>query len=81
VLCEGQKVVASIDHKEGSLMHLRLMDPNDPAAHDPLVCINADLLHDGLAAMDRKLANDCPFIRTAQAMGKLQEAVADAKRG
>jgi staphylococcal nuclease domain-containing protein 1 len=77
-LCEGRKLVANVDHKEGSLMHLRLMDPTDPAAqHDPLACINADLLRDGLAAIDRK----CRYLAAyPQIMKKLQEAVADAKR-
>jgi staphylococcal nuclease domain-containing protein 1 len=44
-------------------MHLRLMNSNDSAAqHDPLACINADILRDSLA-IDRKLANNCSFIR------------------
>jgi staphylococcal nuclease domain-containing protein 1 len=78
-LCEGRKLVANIDHKEGSLMHLRLMDPSDPAAqHDPLACINADLLRDGLAAIDRKTCKYLPVY--PQVMKKLQEAVAEAKR-
>ena len=54
-LCEGRKLVANIDHKEGSLLHLRLIDPADPAsAQDPTACINADLLREGLATIDRK---------------------------
>lgn len=78
-LCEGRKLVANIDHKDGSLMHLRLMDPSDPAAQqDPFACINADLLRDGLAAIDRK---NCKYLSIyPQVMKKLQEAVADAKR-
>ncbi|KIM75079.1 hypothetical protein PILCRDRAFT_827642 [Piloderma croceum F 1598] len=78
-LCEGRKLVANIDHKDGSLMHLRLMDPSDPAAQqDPFACINADLLRDGLAAIDRK---NCQYLSIyPQVMKKLQEAVADAKR-
>ena len=60
-------------------MHLRLMDPSDPAAQqDPFACINADLLRDGLAAIDRK---NCKYLSIyPQVMKKLQEAVADAKR-
>ena len=78
-LCEGRKLVANIDHKEGSLMHLRLMDPTDPAAqHDPLACINADLLREGMAAIDRK---NCRYLAAyPQLMKKLQEAITIAKR-
>jgi staphylococcal nuclease domain-containing protein 1 len=55
------------------------MDPNDPAAqNDPLACINADLLRDGLAAIDRK---SCKYLSAyPQVVKKLQEAVKDAKR-
>ncbi|KAJ7251525.1 hypothetical protein B0H12DRAFT_1119396 [Mycena haematopus] len=78
-LCEGRKLVANIDQKEGSLLHLRLMDPSDPvAAEDPLACINADLLHDGVAAIDRK---GCRYISAyPQVVKKLQSAVAQAKK-
>lgn len=78
-LCEGRKLVANIDHKEGSLLHLRLMDPADPAAaHDPLACINADLLGEGLAAIDRK---NCRYLASyPQVVKKLQESVQLAKR-
>ncbi|KAJ7703098.1 hypothetical protein B0H17DRAFT_1157205 [Mycena rosella] len=78
-LCEGRKLVANIDHKEGSLLHLRLMDPLDPtAAEDPLACINADLLHDGVAAIDRK---NCKYLSAyPQVVKKLQSAVAQAKK-
>jgi staphylococcal nuclease domain-containing protein 1 len=78
-LCEGRKLVANIDHKEGSLLHLRLMDPADPvAARDSLACINADLLRDGVAAIDRK---NCKYIASYPlVVKKLQEAVAEAKK-
>jgi len=78
-LCEGRKLVANIDHKEGSLLHLRLMDPTDPAAaRDPLACINADLVREGLASLDRK---GCHYFSAySQVMKKLQQSVADAKR-
>ncbi|KAF7376231.1 Nonsense-mediated mRNA decay factor [Mycena sanguinolenta] len=78
-LCEGRKLVANIDQKEGSLLHLRLMDPSDPAAaEDPLACINADLLHDGVAAIDRK---GCRYLSAyPQVVKKLQSAVAQAKK-
>ncbi|KAF9465009.1 hypothetical protein BDZ94DRAFT_1281658 [Collybia nuda] len=78
-LCEGRKLVANIDHKEGSLLHLRLMDPADPAAaHDPLACINADLLGEGLASIDRK---NCRYLGSyPQVVKKLQDSVLLAKR-
>jgi staphylococcal nuclease domain-containing protein 1 len=48
-------LIANIDHKEGTLLHLRLIDPANPAsAEDPLGCVNADLVADGLASIDRK---------------------------
>ena len=78
-LCEGRKLVANIDHREGPLLHLRLIDPTDAsAAQDPLACINADLLREGLAAIDRK---GCRYISAyPQVVKKLQQSVADAKR-
>ncbi|KAF5370772.1 hypothetical protein D9758_002014 [Tetrapyrgos nigripes] len=78
-LCEGRKLVANIDHKEGSLLHLRLIDPNDPAsAADPLSCINAELLRDGIASIDRK---GCRYLSAyPQLMKKLQSSIAEAKR-
>jgi staphylococcal nuclease domain-containing protein 1 len=78
-LCEGRKLVANIDHKEGSLLHLRLMDPSDPAvAEDPLTSINADLLREGVAVIDRK---GCKYLSSYPAVvKKLQEAVAGAKK-
>jgi len=79
-LCEGRKLVANIDQKEGPLLHLRLMDPTDPsAAEDPLACINADLLHDGLATIDRK---NCKYLSAyPQVVKKLSSAVGEAKTG
>lgn len=55
------------------------MDPSDPAAaEDPLACINADLLHDGVAAIDRK---GCKYLSAyPQVVKKLQSAVAQAKK-
>lgn len=71
--------MANIDHKEGSLLHLRLMDPENPAAaHNPLACINADLLSEGIAAIDRK---NCRYLASyPQVVKKLQESVLAAKR-
>ncbi|KAL0956527.1 hypothetical protein HGRIS_002668 [Hohenbuehelia grisea] len=78
-LCEGRKLVANVDHKEGQTLHLRLIDPSDPAAaQDPLACVNADLLREGLAAIDRK---GCRYISAyPQVVKKLQQSVANAKR-
>ncbi|RDB25021.1 Nuclease domain-containing protein 1 [Hypsizygus marmoreus] len=78
-LCEGRKLIANIDHKEGSLLHLRLIDPENPiAANDPLACINADLVSEGLASVDRK---NCKYLASyPQIIKKLQESVLAAKR-
>ncbi|KAF9566683.1 transcription factor [Agrocybe pediades] len=78
-LCEGRKLIANIDHKEGGLLHLRLIDPANPAsAEDPLACVNADLVAEGLASIDRK---GCKYLSSyPQVVKKLQSAVAEAKR-
>ena len=78
-LCEGRKLVANTDFREGTLLHLRLMDPSDSAAtEDPLACINADLLREGYASLDRK---HCKYMASyPQVLQKLQDAIAGAKR-
>ncbi|GLB37511.1 putative tudor domain containing protein [Lyophyllum shimeji] len=78
-LCEGRKLIANIDHREGSILHLRLIDPENPAiADDPLACINADLLSEGLASIDRK---NCRYLASyPQVLKKLQSSVLAAKR-
>lgn len=78
--CEGRKLVANVDFKEGPMLHLRLMDPVDSAsAEDPFACINVDLVRDGLAAIDRK---GCKYLASyPQLAKKLQESVSAAKRG
>ena len=78
-MCEGRKLVAIIDHKEGSLLHLRLIDPTDPSvANDPFACINAELLSEGVAMMDRK---NCKYIASyPQVMKKLLQSISAAKR-
>ncbi|KAH9915674.1 transcription factor [Fomitopsis serialis] len=78
-LGEGRKLIANIDHREGSLLHLRLFDPNDAAAQsDPSVSINADLIREGLATIDRKT---CKYLSAYPSVVKgLQQAVATAKR-
>ena len=78
-LCDGRKLVANVDHKESSTLHLRLIDPADSAtAEDPLASINVDLVREGLASIDRK---GCKYLASySQVQKKLQEAVAGAKR-
>ena len=47
-LTAGHKLIANVDHKEGNVWHLRLIDPKDPnAADDPLACLNADIVREG----------------------------------
>ncbi|CDO69288.1 hypothetical protein BN946_scf184976.g7 [Trametes cinnabarina] len=78
-LCEGRKLIANIDHKEGQLLHLRLIDSSNPTvANDPCECINVELVREGLAKIDRK---GCRYISAYPSMArKLQEAIATAKR-
>ncbi|KAG6845898.1 hypothetical protein H0H87_000704 [Tephrocybe sp. NHM501043] len=79
LFCEGRKLIANIDHKEGSILHLRLIDPENPVvATDPFACINADLLADGFASIDRK---GCRYLASyPQVVKKLQDSVLSAKR-
>ena len=78
-LCDGKKLVANIDHKEGTLLHLRLIDPANPeAAQDPNACINVDLVAEGLVSIDRK---GCKYLNAYPGVEKkLREAVSEAKR-
>ncbi|KAI0829618.1 transcription factor [Trametes gibbosa] len=78
-LCDGRRLVANIDHREGPLVHLRLIDPTDSAvAQDAYASINADLVREGLATIDRK---GCRYLSAYPAMAKkLQEAINTAKR-
>ena len=77
-LCEGRKLVANVDYREGQTLHLRLIDPSDPnAAQDPLACINADLVREGLASPDKK---GCRYFGVYPAVvKKLQDALSGAK--
>jgi staphylococcal nuclease domain-containing protein 1 len=78
-LCEGQKLVASVDFKEGSLLHLRLIDPAGPASPSGVTSINVDLVREGYASIDRKgsvkYASAYPAI-----IKEISEAVKVAKR-
>lgn len=80
-LCEGRKLIANIDHKEGPLLHLRLIDPSEAAAtqNPSLSCINTILVREGLASIDRKGCQH--YIRSyPTVVHELKEAVAEAKR-
>ncbi|KAI0093340.1 transcription factor [Irpex rosettiformis] len=75
-LCDGKKLVANTDFKEGSLLHLRLMDGEQHT--DSLSSVNVDLLREGLATIDRK---GCRYLSSyPQVLKKMQEAVKEAKR-
>ncbi|KAI8993849.1 transcription factor [Trametes punicea] len=78
-LCDGRKLIANVDHKEGQLLHLRLIDPSNPAvADDPTESINVDFVREGLATIDKK---GCKYLSSYPAMvKKLQEALSTAKR-
>ncbi|KAJ4483316.1 hypothetical protein J3R30DRAFT_1762437 [Lentinula aciculospora] len=77
-LCEGRKLVANIDAQEGPLLHLRLIDPQNPrSATDPYECLNAELLRDGLATIDRK----CNYLSASpQMLKKMKDSILEAKR-
>ena len=71
--------MANVDHREGALLHLRLIDPENPdVANDANACLNVDLVMEGFASIDRrgsKYLNAYPGVYK-----KLQEAVSEAKR-
>ena len=70
--------MANVDHREGSLLHLRLIDPENPDTEDPNACLNVDLVTEGFASIDRK---GCKYLSAYPGVQKrLQEAVAEAKR-
>ena len=76
-LCDGRKLVANIDFREGQVLHLRLMDPQESAA-DPLASINATLLSEGYALIDRK---GCKYLQSYPAIHKkLRDSTSEAKR-
>jgi len=79
LLCEGRKLVANIDSREGPLLHLRLMDPSNPSvAEDVLACINVDLVREGFASIDRRA---CKYLNSYPTMvSRLRTATNDAKR-
>ncbi|KAG8953517.1 hypothetical protein FRC04_002359 [Tulasnella sp. 424] len=75
-ICEGRKLIANIDAREGPVLHLRLIDPED--AGSPTNSINAQLVREGLAIIDRK---GCKYLSSyPQIFKRLQEDAAEAKR-
>jgi len=77
-LCAGRKLIANVDHRESGLLHLRLIDPADPAsASDPTACINADLVREGLATVERKIKYASAY---PDMLIKLQAASESAKK-
>lgn len=69
-------MIANTDAKEGTIRHLRLMDPE--AHRDSLGSINEDLLREGLATIDRK---GCKYLQSyPSVLKRMQDAVALAKR-
>ncbi|CEL60980.1 Staphylococcal nuclease domain-containing protein 1 OS=Schizosaccharomyces pombe (strain 972 / ATCC 24843) GN=snd1 PE=1 SV=1 [Rhizoctonia solani AG-1 IB] len=77
-LAEGRKLVANVDHKDGHVLHLRLIDPQDPhSANDPHASINTELVRDGLAMIDKKER----YLASYPAMvNALKDATLSAKR-
>ncbi|KIM20084.1 hypothetical protein M408DRAFT_30677 [Serendipita vermifera MAFF 305830] len=82
-LCEGRKLIANVDYKEGGgggLLHLRLIDPADPASAKGEASINGDLVREGYASIDRKGVPAKYIANYPGMMGQLQESVKLAKR-
>ncbi|CAE6430408.1 unnamed protein product [Rhizoctonia solani] len=77
-LAEGRKLVANVDHKDGHILHLRLIDPQDPqSANDPHASINTELVRDGLAMIDKK---DRYLASYPGMLNALKDATLSAKR-
>lgn len=74
-LCEGRKLVGNVDYREGSVLHLRLMDPG--RAGDALECINVDLVREGLGSVDEE---GCGYVGVyAEMRRRLREAAGVAR--
>lgn len=75
---KDRKLIAIVDHREGNVMHLRLVDPTHPTTgSDKLGSINVDLVREGFAVVERKLryTNLHPNV-----LQRLHEASQEAKR-
>jgi staphylococcal nuclease domain-containing protein 1 len=79
-LCEGRKLIANMDFKEGQLLHLRLIDPSDPASERGEASINADLVRDGYASIERKGVVAKYAANYPGVLKQLNEAIRVAKR-
>ncbi|PWN46841.1 hypothetical protein IE53DRAFT_288596 [Violaceomyces palustris] len=82
-LAEGRKLIANIDLREpspnGTLLHLTLYDPSNPdIGANPENCLNVDLVKEGHATLDRKVAYWKSYPSMARA---LEDAEKEAKRG
>ncbi|KAJ3488096.1 hypothetical protein NLI96_g3083 [Meripilus lineatus] len=76
-LSEGRKLVANVDYREGPLLHLRLMDPQE-SADDPLASVNNTLVREGFALIDKK---GCRYLQSYPTIGrKLRDSISEAKR-
>ncbi|EJU04311.1 hypothetical protein DACRYDRAFT_20881 [Dacryopinax primogenitus] len=75
-LCEGRKLIAITDYREGPLLHLRLIDPTSASLTDPSACINVDLVREGLAQADKS----CRYLSSNPTIGKAIAAAADEAR-
>ncbi|KDQ21744.1 hypothetical protein BOTBODRAFT_26171 [Botryobasidium botryosum FD-172 SS1] len=74
-LCENRTMIANVDSRDSTLLHLRLFDPktgNDPA------CVNVDLVREGHGLIDRR---ECRYVSSYPAVEKkLLDALDGAKR-
>ncbi|CAG7854505.1 Staphylococcal nuclease domain-containing protein 1 AltName: Full=100 kDa coactivator; AltName: Full=EBNA2 coactivator p100; AltName: Full=Tudor domain-containing protein 11; AltName: Full=p100 co-activator [Serendipita indica DSM 11827] len=79
-LCEGRKLIGNIDYREGSILHLRLIDPSDPASGSGEASINADMVREGYASIERKGVVAKYNGNYPNVMKTLEEALRTAKR-
>lgn len=81
-LAAGKRLVANVDQREGNLLHLRLIDPTDPAAaEDPLVCLNADMCREGVAILDSKLRYLAAYPQVVKKMNQGEWGIAGGMEG
>ncbi len=79
-LCEGRKLIANIDYREGNILHLRLIDPSDPASGSGDASINAVMVQEGYASIERKGVVAKYSGSYPNVMKKLEESLKVAKR-
>lgn len=76
---QGQTLVANIDHRDSSSLHLSLFDPSDPsslASHES--SINVQLVREGLARIDKRSRLREAYPGVVRALDRAQE---EARRG